>query len=153
MRQVADNVGGINAVWIADPSAFSLIGEFQVQALISQNMIDSMKPVPIYPFQTDFSETPSDSDQGTIYNKTLTSAVLPTDPLALALAPYQGRQVVMIYQDLDFFYWMACSKGEPLLFSSDFAIGKNPNEGKSMAISITGTNSHPKKLLTVISAS
>ena len=151
MRDYGDNIGGIHAAWlglVSDLGAFPIGG---VSTSISQAIMDMLEEIPIHPFRASFRKTGNDTDQGMLYPKNFDTAI-PSDSEAVQelIQKYEGRDVVLIYQDLDFQYWLAFDRVEPGKFLSEFASGQEPNEGKLNTVTISNPGTWARSNLMVM---
>lgn len=150
MRDTGDNIGGIGLAWIVLAKStipFPLSGG---ALTISLSDFEQMDDIPIHPFRAGFKQTPSDTDQGVIFNKTFDTGIPSNNNYVRDLiAKYQGQETLLIFQDFDFSFWLVFDKTEPGRFLSDFSSGVDPTDGKSnnMTISNMGTFSRVKLTL------
>lgn len=152
MRDYGDNIGGIHAAWIG--LAATALGSFPIGGTgtsIGAAALDNMEQIPIHPFRANFRQSVNDTDQGALYPKTFDTGI-PSDSETVRdlITKYEGREVVLIYQDLDFEYWLVFDKAEPGKFLSEFASGMDPNEGKLHTLNISNPGTWPRTKLTVM---
>lgn len=140
MREYGDNIGGVHEAWVG------------LAAIVQENpnpsILDGLDRLGLYPLLSRYQQTTADTEQGPIYTKSFNTPLLSDSEAVRAIADkYQGREVALIIQDLDFRYWLFFWNGHPGIFLSDFASGSAPADGKSHTVNITGTNTQPRKLL------
>lgn len=140
MREYGDNIGGVYEAWVG----LAII----VQENPSPTILNSLDRLELAPLRSSYQQGTSDTDQGLIYSKTFSTSLLgDTEALRTLVDKYQGREVALIIQDLDFRFWLFFWNGNPGLFLADFASGASPADGKSHSLSISGTSAQPRKLL------
>jgi hypothetical protein len=151
MRDTGDNIGGIHAAWIGLVSA---LGAFPVggsDTTISESIMNLLDDIPIHPFRAGFRVSSTDMDQGMLYPKNFDTGIpSDSDTVQALISKYEGRDVVLIYQDLDFNIWLAFDKLEPGKFLSEFAGGQDPSDGKLYTLSISNPGTWKRSKLTVV---
>lgn len=145
-----DNIGGVYAAYIRLNGVF-IFPTLQSSGGLDKIFLNTMDQIPIHPFRASFNSSPSETDQGILYNNVFETGVPSDHELVRNLVKqYQGREVILIIQDLDFQYWLIQDRIECGKFLSAFTTGTQPSEGKNHAITITGITTSPRLKLTLV---
>jgi hypothetical protein len=151
MRDTGDNIGGVKAAWIG---LKSIAGSWPALYDVSPSMLSAqladLDEIPLYPYRAGFTNPSQLTDQGLVFPKSFATVLTSDSAESIAFTDkYNGREVIMIYQDQDDRYWLAFDKAYPGMFLDNFSGGVDPTEGKSHSISITAEHPIGRRLLTL----